>query len=103
MLAIPSNSLRIVFRTLKSVYVLSIPFAFYGLAFFFIGAAPLVNSYHGKAWIQNIATGCYATASSSGSIFFALNFGDQGGAPVTSWVFRACVIQGTQVCPKLRP
>ena len=35
-------------------------------------------------------------ASSSGSIFFALNFGDEGGAPVKAWVYRACVIQGTQ-------
>jgi alpha-1,3-glucan synthase len=38
----------------------------------------------------------YAFASASGSIFFALNFGDEGGAPITSWVYRACVIQGTQ-------
>jgi alpha-1,3-glucan synthase len=38
----------------------------------------------------------YAAASSSGSIFFALNFGDEGGAQVKAWVFRACVIQGTQ-------
>ncbi len=89
--------LRAVFRTFKSVYVLSIPFVFYGLAFFFVGLAPLVKGFSGRGWVQNVATGCYATASSSGSIFFALNFGDQGGAPVTSWVFRACVIQGTQV------
>lgn len=60
--------------------------------------APLVDGVDGKKWIQNVAAGCYATASSSGALFFALNFGDQGGAPVTSWVFRACVIQGTQVC-----
>lgn len=38
----------------------------------------------------------YAIASSSGSIFFALNFGDEGGAPIKAWVYRACVIQGTQ-------
>ena len=29
-------------------------------------------------------------------MFFALNFGDESGAPVTTWVFRACIIQGTQ-------
>jgi alpha-1,3-glucan synthase len=46
--------------------------------------------------MQNIATAMYAVASSSGSIFFALNFGDEGGSTVKSWVFRACVIQGTQ-------
>jgi alpha-1,3-glucan synthase len=46
--------------------------------------------------MQSFATAMYATASSSGSIFFALNFGDEGGSPVKTWVFRACVIQGTQ-------
>lgn len=86
----------LVYRRLKSVFVLSIPFAFYGLAFLLVGLAPFVVDMKGRGWVQNVATGCYATASASGSIFFALNFGDQGGAPVTSWVFRACVIQGTQ-------
>lgn len=46
--------------------------------------------------MQNIATGLYAFASSSGSIYFALNFGDEGSAPITSWVYRACVVQGSQ-------
>ncbi|KAI9791171.1 MAG: Cell wall alpha-1,3-glucan synthase ags1 [Candelina submexicana] len=96
----------LVFRSFKSIYVLSMPFIFYGLAFFFIGMAPFVGRVGGKGWvpymavgrgwIQNIATALYATASSSGSIFFALNFGDEGGAPVKAWVYRACVIQGTQ-------
>ena len=85
-----------VYRTLKSVYVLSLPFLFYGLAFFLVGVVPFVPSMSGRGWVQNVATGCYAIASSSGSIFFALNFGDQGGAPVVAWVYRACVIQGTQ-------
>lgn len=85
------------YRTLKSFWVLSLPFFFYGLAFLLIGLAPLATEHDGTKWVQNVATACYAIASSSGSLFFALNFGDQGGAPVTSWVFRACVIQGTQV------
>ena len=67
------------FRRLKSVYSLSIPFIFYGLAFLFVGLSPLVNSISGRGWVQNVATGFYATAASSGSIFFALNFGDEGG------------------------
>lgn len=46
--------------------------------------------------MQNVATGLYAFASSSGSIYFALNFGDEGGAPITSWIYRACVVQGSQ-------
>ncbi|KZF25449.1 glycosyltransferase family 5 protein [Xylona heveae TC161] len=86
----------ILFRRLKSVYVLSIPFLFYGAAFFLIGMAPFVHHVAGRGWVQNVGTGMYAVASSSGSIFFALNFGDEGGAPVKSWVFRACAVQGTQ-------
>ncbi|MCJ1398815.1 Cell wall alpha-1,3-glucan synthase ags1 [Xylographa trunciseda] len=84
------------FRYFKSVYVLSVPFLFYGLAFFFIGTTYFVPSPAGRGWMQNIATAMYAIASSSGSVFFALNFGDEGGAPVKAWVYRACVIQGTQ-------
>ncbi|KAJ6136759.1 hypothetical protein N7497_012312 [Penicillium chrysogenum] len=51
---------------------------------------------HSRGWIQNVGSSLYAAASSSGSIFFALNFGDESGAPVKQWVFRACLIQGTQ-------
>lgn len=86
----------VIYRCFKPIYILSMPFVFYGLAFFFIGMAAIAPSPDGKKWIQNMATAFYATASSSGSFFFALNFGDGGGAPVTAWVFRACVIQGTQ-------
>lgn len=84
------------FRSLKSIYVLSTPFVFYGVAFLLIGLAPYVHDESGRGWTQNVATGSYAVAASSGSVFFALNFGDEGGAPITSWVYRACVIQGTQ-------
>ena len=66
------------YRRLQTVYVLSLPFVFYGLAFFFIGLAPLGSSITGRGWIQNVATGLYAVASSSGSIYFAVNFGDEG-------------------------
>lgn len=86
----------LIFRTLKSVYCLSIPFIFYGLGFAAIGLAHFVPSIIGRGWIQNVGTGFYAIASASGSIFFALNFGDEGGSPVKAWVYRACVIQGTQ-------
>lgn len=86
----------VVFRSFKSVVVLTVPWFFYGLAFIFIGVAHWETNKFGRGWIQNVAAGIYATASSSGSIFFALNFGDESGAPVKDWVFRACVIQGTQ-------
>ncbi|TID22987.1 glycosyltransferase family 5 protein [Venturia nashicola] len=86
----------IVFRTLKSMYVLSLPFVFYGLAFVFLGMAPFLSMGSGRDWMRNIATALYTTASSSGSLFFAMNFGDEGGSPIKSWVLRACIIQGTQ-------
>lgn len=69
------------YRRLKTVYVLSLPFAFYGSAFLLIGLAPLGSSVDSRGWIQNVATGFYALASSSGSIYFAVNFGDEGMLP----------------------
>ena len=86
----------ILFRRFQSRLCLSLPFFFYGFAFLLIGTAHYGNTISGRGWIQNVGTGMYAVASSSGSIFFALNFGDEGGAQVSAWVFRACVIQGTQ-------
>ncbi|KAJ5243214.1 uncharacterized protein N7469_001541 [Penicillium citrinum] len=84
------------FRFYKSVLVLTIPWFLYGLAFLIIGLAHFESNTHMRGWIQNIGSGIYAAASSSGSIFFSLNFGDESGAPVKQWVFRACLIQGTQ-------
>ncbi len=86
----------ILYRRFPSVFSLSLPFFFYGVAFVLIGTAHFGSSSGQTGWIQNAGTGFYAVASSSGSIFFALNFGDEGGAQVKAWVFRACVIQGTQ-------
>ena len=86
----------ILFRRIQSVYVLSLPFLFYGAAFFVLGMTPYGPSVFGRGWIQNVATGLYAIASASGALFFALNFGSEGGTPTQTWVFRACVIQGTQ-------
>ena len=86
----------IFFRFFKSVVVLSLPWLLYGIAFLIIGVAHFESDMSTRGWIQNVGSGVYAAASSSGSIFFALNFGDESGAPVKDWVFRACVIQGTQ-------
>ena len=83
------------FRRFASRLSLSLPFFFYGLAFILIGLAPYTSG-SGRTWIQNMGTAFYALASSSGALFFALNFGDEGGAQIKAWVFRACVIQGTQ-------
>ena len=71
----------VAFRQFKSVWVLSTPFAVYGLAFIFAGVAPFASSFVARGWLQNTASGLYAAASSSGSMFFALNFGDEGKLP----------------------
>ncbi|KAL0256772.1 Cell wall alpha-1,3-glucan synthase ags1 [Diplodia seriata] len=84
------------YRRLKSYYVLSIPFLFYGAAFFCVGIAPFATSSIGKTWAQRVGSGLYSVASASGSIYFALNFGEEGGAPIKTWVLRACLVQGTQ-------
>lgn len=63
----------VIYRKLKSIYVLSVPFLFYDFAFFLLGLAPYTTSPYQRGWIQNAATGMYAIASSSGTIFFALN------------------------------
>jgi alpha-1,3-glucan synthase len=84
------------FRTFAAKWCLSIPFMFYGLAFFLLAFAPYAASTVARGWIQNVATAMYAVASSSGSLFFAQNFGSTGSAPVKDWAFRACAIQGTQ-------
>ncbi len=68
----------IMFRTLPSKFVLSVPFAVYGTAFLFVGVAPFAKFGVARDWVQNIATGLYVAASASGSVFFALNFGDEG-------------------------
>ena len=84
------------FRRIRSIYVLSLPFFFYGAAFFLLGFAPFCSTASGTGWVQNVATGCYALASASGYLFFALNFGSEGGTATKTWVFRACTVQGTQ-------
>jgi alpha-1,3-glucan synthase len=85
------------YRWFKPVYVLSLPFVLYGFSFLVLGIVPfLKDSSVVIEWTQNAATGMYTTASASGSLYFALNFGDEGGSPIRSWVYRACIIQGTQ-------
>ncbi|BFZ64121.1 Cell wall alpha-1,3-glucan synthase ags1 [Saitoella coloradoensis] len=84
------------FRRFQSVYVLSAPFAVYGAAFLVLGISPFMESSSGIGWGHNVASGLYSVASASGSIYFAVNFGDEGGASVRSWIFRAAVVQGAQ-------
>lgn len=85
-----------VFRRFAALYTLTLPWFFYGTAFFLLGIAPYGSSTTSRAWIQYTATGFYSFASASGSFFFSQNFGSTGSVPVKTWGFRACVIQGTQ-------
>ncbi|KAJ5797273.1 uncharacterized protein N7503_006569 [Penicillium pulvis] len=84
------------FYRFPSVVVLTLPWFIYSIAFIIVGISPFAPSSIGRAWAQNIGSGVYAVASSSGSLFFALNFGDQGAVPVKDWMFRASLIQGIQ-------
>ncbi|CAG8323048.1 unnamed protein product [Penicillium salamii] len=88
--------LWLAFRRVPSVYLLSLPFVLYGLAFFVIGIAAFVPVGTGQNWAYHVATALYIIGSSSGFLFFSLNFGDDGGSKIESWVYRACIIQGTQ-------
>ncbi|KAB8236607.1 alpha-1,3-glucan synthase Ags3 [Aspergillus alliaceus] len=84
------------FCCFPALLVLSLPWFIYSIAFIVIGISPFGATSLGRAWAQNVATGIYAAASSSGSLFFALNFGDQGAVPIKDWMFRASLIQGIQ-------
>lgn len=68
----------LLFRTMKARFVLSVPFVMYGIAFLFVGMAPFLPKGAGRNWMRNVADGAYAAASASGSLYFALNFGDEG-------------------------
>lgn len=66
------------FRLKPSVYVLSLPWIFFGLAFFMIGL-PSVASAIAPAHqaLSSAATWSYAIASAAGFLFFGLNFGEE--------------------------
>ncbi|KAK3372216.1 putative cell wall alpha-1, 3-glucan synthase [Podospora didyma] len=93
--AVTSALWWLLFRRFQSVYSLSLPWLFYGLAFMLLGVTPFLPLGM-RAGVQNTATAMYATGASSGALFFALNFGDEGGATIMTWIFRAAIIQGIQ-------
>jgi alpha-1,3-glucan synthase len=84
------------YRILPAVWCLSAPFAFYMVAFFLIGLPGFSALYGARDWINALGTWFYAVGSASGSLYFALNFGDEGGASTQTWIVRACLVQGTQ-------
>ncbi|KAJ7285792.1 modular protein with glycoside hydrolase family 13 and glycosyltransferase family 5 domains [Mycena rebaudengoi] len=85
------------FRLKPSVYILSLPWVFFGLAFFLIGlpsiSTAIVPAHRALA---NAATWCYAIASAAAFAFFGLNFGEEAGAATEVWTMRACIVQGSQ-------
>ncbi|KAK0633963.1 hypothetical protein B0T14DRAFT_561497 [Immersiella caudata] len=93
--AVTSALWWLMFRRFSALYSLSLPWLFYGLAFLLLGVTPFLPE-GSRAAMQNTATALYATGASSGALFFAMNFGDEGGAPIMTWIFRAAVIQGIQ-------
>ncbi|KAK1236528.1 hypothetical protein PQX77_000221 [Marasmius sp. AFHP31] len=84
-------------RLRPSVYVLSMPWVFFGLAFFLIGI-PSVSNISGGAHrtLGNLATWSYAVASAAAFAFFGFNFGEEAGAATDVWILRACAVQGSQ-------
>lgn len=66
------------YRRIKTFYVVSFPFALYGLAFFTLAMGTYVRDVGARHWVFNVATGLYAIASASGSIYFVSNFGTEG-------------------------
>ncbi|KAK0712424.1 alpha-1,3-glucan synthase-like protein [Lasiosphaeria miniovina] len=80
-------------RNLKSVYALSAAWFFFGLGFFLLGVAPFLE-WHSRDNLFSVASCIYAVGASSGALSFALNFGDEGGAPTKQWITRALVVAG---------
>ncbi|KAK3689181.1 hypothetical protein B0T22DRAFT_168289 [Podospora appendiculata] len=81
-------------RNFKSVYALSAPWFFFGLAFLMLGVAPFLSDWQASAAVSDVATCMYSAGASSGSLAFALNFGDEGGAPTKQWITRALAVAG---------
>lgn len=67
-------------RNLKSLYAITLPWLFFGLAFMLLGIAPFLGDGSVQAVVRTTATAMYAAGASSGAVMFALNFGDEGKA-----------------------
>ena len=85
------------FRFKPSVWVLSLPWFFFGVGFLLIGL-PYVSTSLLPAHdiISSVATWSYGVASAGGFAFFGLNFGEEAGAATEVWILRACIVQGSQ-------
>jgi len=85
------------FRLKPSVYVLSMPWIFFGIAFFLVGLPSVASPLHWLHYdLASAATWAYAVASAAGFLYFGLNFGEEAGAATETWTMRACLVQGSQ-------
>lgn len=66
-------------RNFKSLYSVSLPWLFFGLAFLILGITGFLSSEL-QSTLSLAATVLYAAGASSGGVMFALNFGDEGMA-----------------------
>lgn len=89
-----------VLKSMKpATWSLSIPWIFFGLAFMLIGLPSLTESmkeYPIRHSLSLLASSLYSFASASGFLFFSANFGEEAGGDTDVWIYRACVVQGTQ-------
>ncbi|KAI8457791.1 hypothetical protein BY996DRAFT_4577963 [Phakopsora pachyrhizi] len=86
-------------NTKPAVWSLSLPWIFFGLAFILIGIpalSPSLKAYDVRHPVTLIASSLYSFASAAGFLFFSTNFGEEAGGGTNVWVYRACVVQGTQ-------
>ena len=66
------------FRFKPSVYVLSAPWLFFGIAFILIGLPSVTPALHpAHDALTSAATWAYAIASAAAFLFFGLNFGEE--------------------------
>jgi len=66
------------FRMKPSIHVLSLPWMFFGLAFFLVGLPSVANPLHSSRTILfSAASYCYGIASAASFAFFGLNFGEE--------------------------
>ena len=87
----------LLFRFKPAIWVLSIPWSFFGIAFFLIGLPCTSKSLlPAHDALSSVATWAYGVASAAGFAFFGLNFGEEAGAATEEWILRACIVQGSQ-------
>lgn len=65
-------------RNFKSLYSITMPWLFFGLAFALLGITGFISNGDTQSTVSLIATVLYAAGASSGGVMFALNFGDEG-------------------------